>query len=137
MKRVTGLGGIFFKCDDPAALREWYRVHLGIDSDEYGFVFPWADAAQPGLRGYTKWSPFRKDTTYFDPSEKPFMINFRVADLHRLMRALKEEGVEIVGETQDDEFGKFAWILDIEGNKVELWEPLPPERDPYFNQSPH
>ena len=124
MKRVTGLGGVFFKTQDPAALKEWYRLHLGINMDpEYGTTFEWRHAGDPERKGFTAWSPVAADTKYFEPSGKDFMINYRVADLEKLLEVLKEEGVEIVGEMQTLEYGKFAHIVDLEGNKIELWEP--------------
>lgn len=124
MKRVTGLGGVFFKTKDPAALKEWYRLHLGIKLDpEYGTTFEWRQAGDPERKGYTVWSPFAADTKYFEPSEKDFMVNYRVEDLEKLLGVLKEEGVEIVGEMQTFDYGKFAHIVDLEGNKIELWEP--------------
>ena len=125
MKRVIGIGGVFFKSKDPAALRAWYQKHLGIDSETWGAVFKWnsEEAKAQGKDFYTAWSPFSEDTKYYAPSEKPFMINSIVADLVALVEALKNEGIELVGDMQDDEFGKFAWIMDPEGNKLELWEP--------------
>ena len=125
MKRVIGIGGVFFKSKDPAALRAWYQKHLGIDSETWGAVFKWnsEEAKAQGKDFYTAWSPFPEDTKYYAPSEKPFMINSIVADLVALVEALKNEGIELVGDMQDDEFGKFAWIMDPEGNKLELWEP--------------
>lgn len=118
MTRVTGFGGIFFKSRDPQALTEWYRVHLGLE------VQPWGGAEIPGGAGTpTMWTPFKADTSYFAPSDAPFMLNFRVADLHGLLAALRDEGCQLVGEPQDSEYGKFGWVLDPDGNKVELWEP--------------
>lgn len=120
MKRVTGIGGVFFKSEDPKRLKEWYQKHL-----EVGEVFQWTDLNQPDAKApaQTIWSPFKKDTTYFAPSDKPFMFNYRVHDLDALLAALREEGVTIVGEVQEFPYGKFGWILDPEGNKIELWEP--------------
>ncbi len=124
MKRVTGLGGVFFKCDDPKKMRAWYQSHLGIESDEYGGMFEWRQKDAPDKPGITTWSPFPQNTTYFQPSKKDFMFNYRVQDLEYLLVLLKEEGVEQVGEMETFDYGKFAWILDPEGNKVELWEPI-------------
>jgi predicted enzyme related to lactoylglutathione lyase len=121
MKRVVGLGGIFFKTENPAELREWYRKHLGIDSEEWGVVFKWN--IPENKEYYNVWSPFSATTKYFEPSEKPFMINFIVEDCFSLIESLKSEGVLIVGEPEESEFGRFAWIMDPEGNKIELWEP--------------
>lgn len=120
-KRVTGIGGVFFKSQDPAVLKEWYRKHLGLNTDQYGCTFWWKD--RQGNDGSTQWSPFTADTAYFQPSEKQFMQNFRVHDLDNLMLKLKEEGVIITGEPEAFNYGKFAWIMDPEGNKIELWEP--------------
>ncbi|WP_333599141.1 VOC family protein [Flavobacterium sp.] len=121
LKRVTGLGGFFFKSEDPKAIRDWYATHLGIPVNDYGWTFRWKD--QDGNDAATQWSPFEANTKYFAPSEKPFMINYRVHDLEALLAALKEEGVTIVGEMESHSYGKFGWILDPEGNKIELWEP--------------
>lgn len=120
-KRVTGIGGVFFKSKNPKTLVEWYGKHLGLKTDQYGSTFWWKDAK--GNDCSTQWSPFDNDTTYFSPSEKPFMQNFRVHDLDGLLVKLKAEGVTITGEPERYDYGKFAWILDIEGNKIELWEP--------------
>ncbi len=121
-KRVTGLGGIFFKCDDPAATRNWYATHLGLNTDQYGTSFEWRHADEPGKKGYNVWSTFAKDTKYFEPSGKEFMINLRVENLEWLLGELKKEGIEQIGEMQVYEYGKFAHIMDPEGNKIELWE---------------
>ncbi len=120
--RVTGLGGFFFKTKDPEKVKNWYRDRLGLNTDQWGCTFWWKDEA--GNKCSTQWSPFKEDTQYFDPSEKQFMMNFRVENLSELLKALKEEGVTIVGEVQEYEYGKFGWILDPEGNKIELWEPV-------------
>lgn len=121
-KRVTGIGGIFFKSKDSKALVAWYGKHLGLKTDDYGSTFWWKD--KNGDDCSTQWSPFSEDTTYFQPSEKQFMQNFRVHDLDNLLIKLKVEGVTIVGETESYDYGKFGWIMDIEGNKIELWEPI-------------
>ena len=125
MKRVLGIGGVFFKSKDPAALRALSQSHLGNDSETWGAVLKWKyeEAKAQGKDFYTAWSPFPEDTKYYAPSEKPFMINYIVAALVAFVEALKNEGIELVGDMQDDEFGKFAWIMDPEGNKLELWEP--------------
>ena len=132
MKRVTGLGGIFFKTPDPEELKGWYRRHLGIESDPWGFSFLWREMDDPEKRGYTVWSPFPISTEYFSPSEQPFMINYRVDDLDALLPALREEGVEVVDGPVREENGKFAWILDPHGRKIELWEPVDSNQDPYL-----
>lgn len=123
LKRVTGIGGIFFKSKDPKSLKEWYNEHLGIPSEEYGWSFHWLDENQKDEKGYTVWSPFPKDSNYFQPTEKEFMVNFRVDDLYALLEELKKEGVRVIDETEESEFGKFGWIIDPDGTKIELWEP--------------
>ena len=121
MKRVTGIGGLFFKTKDPVAMNAWYGKHLGLPVNEYGATFQWKD--EEGNEAMTQWSTFKEDTSYFAPSEKPFMFNYRVENLEELLKILASEGVTIVGEMQTYEYGKFGWILDPEGNKIELWEP--------------
>lgn len=121
-ERVIGVGGFFFKSDDPAALRDWYKKHLGLDTNDYGCTFLWKDAN--GNDASTQWSPFAADTNYFNPSQKQFMQNFRVSNLDNLIEKLKEEGVTIIGEPEAYDYGKFGWILDPEGNKIELWDPV-------------
>lgn len=121
-KRVTGIGGFFFKSEDPKALRDWYRKHLGLDTNDYGCTFRWKN--EKGEDCSTQWSPFKSDTNYFSPSEKQFMQNFRVEKLEELLAKLKEEGVQVIGEMESYDYGNFGWILDLEGNKIELWEPM-------------
>ncbi|HEY5825350.1 MAG TPA: VOC family protein [Cyclobacteriaceae bacterium] len=125
MKRVTGLGGVFFKTKDPQKTKEWYQKHLGMQMDEYGFSFKWIDTEKPDAKepSLTAWNPFKDDTKYFSPSEKPYMFNYRVENLVELLKVLKEEGVQIVGEMEEFSYGKFGWIMDADGNKIELWEP--------------
>lgn len=123
-KRVTGIGGVFFKSSDPEKVKQWYDKHLGIPSSQYGAQFEWRDLDDKDKVCTTAWNPFKENTKYFEPSQKQFMINYRVENLVELLAALKEEGVEQVGELQEFEYGKFAWILDCEGNKIELWEPV-------------
>jgi predicted enzyme related to lactoylglutathione lyase len=129
MKKVTGIGGIFFKCNDTGKVSDWYGKHLGLKSDEYGCNFIWRKADNPEEKGFTLWSPFNKDTNYFVPSEKEFMINFRVENLEELVLTLKSEGVNVLDEIETFEYGKFVHILDVEGNKIELWEPNDEEYD--------
>jgi len=125
MKRVTGIGGFFFKAKNPKALAAWYKEHLGVPIDESfgGYAFDWKNQRNRPDNGYTIWSPFKEDTEYIEPSKKDFMFNFIVDDLEALLAVLEEEGIEQAGSMEDTEFGKFAWVLDPEGNKVELWEP--------------
>ncbi|HNY02679.1 MAG TPA: VOC family protein [Bacteroidales bacterium] len=123
MKRVTGIGGIFFKCSDPEKIKEWYKTHLGFETDPYGARFSWRREEDPEKKGTTIWSPFEGDTTYFEPSSRDFMINYRVENLEVLVKVLKEEGVSVLDEIETYDFGKFVHILDPDGNKIELWEP--------------
>ena len=124
MKKVTGIGGIFFKCKDPKKMNEWYKTHLGIDAGQYGASFEWLHADDPTKKGTTQWSTFSETTKYFEPSAKDFMINYRVADLEALVEQLKKEGVTIVDKIETYDYGKFVHIVDAEGNKVQLWEPI-------------
>ncbi len=121
-KRVTGLGGFFFKTKNPDIIKAWYKNHLGLNTDQYGCTFWWKD--EKGNKCSTQWSPMNEDTKYFEPSKKQFMMNFRVDNLVELLKTLKAEGVTVVGEIEEYEYGKFGWILDPEGNKLELWEPI-------------
>jgi predicted enzyme related to lactoylglutathione lyase len=123
LKRVTGIGGIFFKCKDPAKVRAWYKEHLGLQTNQYGAVFEWRQGTDTLKKGFTQWSPFNEKTSYFKPSDKDFMINYRVENLTELLTQLKKEGVDIVDSVQAADYGKFVHIMDIEGNKIELWEP--------------
>ena len=121
--RVTGIGGIFFKCQNPAKMREWYNTHLGFTTNQYGAVFEWRQGTDTTKKGFTQWSPFSQTTSYFAPSTKEFMINYRVNNLEKFVEQLKSEGVTITDKIEVAEYGKFVHIMDIEGNKIELWEP--------------
>lgn len=124
MRRVTGIGGIFFKAKNPAALGAWYKKHLGLDVQDWGgAVFTWADDDGNPTKGTTIWSVGSVDGDQFAPSNASFMINYRVADLAALLRTLREEGCNVLERTDDSEYGKFGWVIDPEGNKVELWQP--------------
>lgn len=123
-KRVTGIGGIFFKCEDPAKMKEWYGKHLGIETDQYGGLFKWRDHEDKEKVCTTAWSPFAKNTDYYNPSKKDYMFNYRVENLTELLQALEKEGVQIIGQVEEYEYGKFGWIMDPEGRKIELWEPI-------------
>lgn len=126
MQRVTGIGGIFFKARDPGALHAWYKEHLGIDVQDWGgAAFRWADADGSPVMGTTVWSVFAASSDLFAPSASPFMVNYRVADLHGLLAALRREGCNVLDKVDESEFGRFGWVVDPEGNKVELWEPPP------------
>ena len=122
-KKVTGIGGIFFKCKDPGKMREWYKTHLGLNTNQYGTVFEWRQGADTTKKGFTQWSPFKETTKYFEPSTKDFMINYRVENLEALIDQLKKENVTIVDSIEMVEYGKFVHIMDADGNKIELWEP--------------
>lgn len=123
-KKVTGIGGIFFKCKDPQQMKDWYGKHLGLPTDEYGAMFAFREEDNPEKKGYLQWSPFKQETDYFAPSEKDFMINYRVVNMEALVEELKEAGVTVVDDIETFEYGKFVHILDPEGNKIELWEPV-------------
>jgi predicted enzyme related to lactoylglutathione lyase len=123
MKKVTGIGGVFFKCKDPKKMKEWYKTHLGMNTNDYGATFEWREDGDSTKKGSTTWSPFAETTKYFEPSTKDFMINYRVTDLEGLVEDLKKDGVTIVDKIESYDYGKFVHILDAEGNKVELWEP--------------
>ncbi len=123
MKKVTGIGGVFFKCKDPEKVKEWYKTHLGIDAGAYGASFEWRQDEDPAKKGTTQWNPFPDTTKYFEPSSKEFMINYRVENLEALVEELRKEGVTIADKIETYDFGKFIHIIDPEGNKIELWEP--------------
>jgi len=124
MASVTGIGGIFFKAEDPDATRAWYRDYLGIELSEYGgWSFQWRDVDAPNNLGRTEWGPFAADTDYFQPSDAAFMINYRVDDLDGLLERLEAAGIERIGAIESYSYGRFAWVLDPDGIKVELWEP--------------
>ena len=123
-KRVTGIGGIFFKCDNPEMMKDWYSDNLGLVTNEYGSVFEFRQSDKPKQKGYAVWSPFPKDTEYFNPSSKNFMVNYRVENIEALVEELRSKGVRIVDKIEIYEYGKFVHILDPEGNKIELWEPI-------------
>lgn len=121
--KVTGIGGIFFFSDDPKAAREWYATNLGLEINEYGSSFEFRNANRPDEINYLQWSPFKKGSSYFSPSKKEFMINYRVQNIEALVKKLRENGVTVVDEMETYDYGKFIHILDHEGNKIELWEP--------------
>jgi predicted enzyme related to lactoylglutathione lyase len=124
MKRVTGIGGIFFKAKDPVTLRAWYKTHLGIDVQDWGgAAFRWTDETGKPTTGTTIWTVSAADGDYYGPSKSTFMINYRVADLGGLLQALRSEGCNVLEKTDDSEYGKFGWVIDPEGNKIELWQP--------------
>nr|WP_321355686.1 VOC family protein [uncultured Draconibacterium sp.] len=124
MKKVTGIGGIFFKTKDPGKMKDWYGKNLGLTTNEYGSVFEFRKSEAPNEKAYSVWSPFKADTDYFEPSEKEFIINYRVENIEKLVANLKEAGVTICDEIETYEYGKFVHILDPENNKIELWEPV-------------
>ena len=128
--KVQGIGGIFFKCENPKKVKDWYSKNLGLKTDEYGSLFEFRNA-DIDQKNYLQWSPFESKTTYFSPSEKEFMINYRVGDLEKLVEELKAKGVTILDKIETYKYGKFVHIMDLEGNKIELWEPV----DEVFTQS--
>ena len=123
IKRVTGIGGVFFKCKNPVKIKEWYKTHLGFDTNQYGASFEWLEGTNPAKKETLQWSPFAESTTYFEPSTKDFMINYKVANLVSLVELLKKEDVTVLDKIETYEYGKFIHIMDIEGNKIELYEP--------------
>src|SRR5205809_4757368 len=124
MKKVTGIGGIFFKCKDPNKMKEWYKTHLGIDAGQYGASFEWYEDAEGKKKGLTQWNLNSETAKLYEPSTKDFMINYRVENLEALVEDLKKEGVTIVDKIEAYDYGKFVHIIDMEGNKVQLWEPV-------------
>ena len=124
MKRVTGIGGIFFHAQDPVALRAWYARHLGIDVQTWGgAAFTWTDDAGKPAGGTTVWSIGAADNQHYAPGKASFMVNYRVDNLAALLQALRDEGCNVLEKSEDSEYGKFGWVIDPENNKVELWEP--------------
>ena len=121
--RVTGIGGIFFKCKQPSKVREWYHENLGLEVNQYGAVFEWYQGGDSSRKGFSQWSPFSEKTDYFSPSQKDFMINYRVEHIEALVNDLHRNGVHITDSVQSFDYGKFVHIMDLEGNKIELWEP--------------
>lgn len=126
MKRVTGIGGVFFKCKDPNTIKEWYKTHLGLDTDQWGTNFEWRQGADSTKKGFTQWSPLFEKSELFD---EPVMIHYRVENLEVLVEQLLKEGVTVTDKIEVFEYGKFVHILDSEGNKIELWEPNDVEYD--------
>lgn len=124
MAKVTGIGGIFFKCKDPKKLTEWYKDNLGLNTNPYGATFEWYEGHDNTQKAQTQWSPFAETTKYFDPSTKDYMINYRVDNLESMVEELKKNGVTIVDKIETYDYGKFVHILDAEGNKIQLWEPI-------------
>jgi predicted enzyme related to lactoylglutathione lyase len=127
---ITGIGGIFFHSERPEELRRWYHSHLNLVTDEYGAVFEFRNASDPGMINYLRWSAFEKTSEYFTPSEKPFMINYRVRHLEEVVKELTTNGITVLDQIAEYEYGKFVHLMDPEGNKVELWEP----NDQFFTQ---
>ncbi|MDR1199619.1 MAG: VOC family protein [Prevotellaceae bacterium] len=122
MKKVTGIGGIFFKCKDPKKMTEWYQKHLGLETNQYGATFEWYEDGEKTKKAQTQWTPFPEDTKYFGSTGQDYMINYRVENLEKLVEELKKEGVKIVDGIETFDYGKFVHILDAEGNQVQLWE---------------
>ena len=130
--KITGIGGIFFKCEDPTKTKEWYAQKLGLKTDQWGAPFEFRKLDKPGVRAFTQWSTFPNDTKYFDPAMNEFMINYRVENLTEYLEELKINGVTICDEVETFEYGKFVHILDGDGRKIELWEPVDGAFDPMF-----
>ncbi|HMS64476.1 MAG TPA: VOC family protein [Ignavibacteria bacterium] len=122
--KVNGIGGIFFKSKDPEAIKKWYYDNLGLVPNDYGSIFSFRKFDNPDVKGYLQWSPFGEKTKYFLPSEKDFMINYRVANMDELVKELKTSGVTFTDTVESYEYGKFVHIMDPDGNKIELWEPV-------------
>lgn len=121
--KVTGVGGIFFFCENPKETREWYQKNLGLDTNDYGASFESRNMQNPDEINILQWSPFKQGSDYFAPSKKEFMINYRVQNIEGLLEQLRQNGVTILDEIQSYDYGKFLHIMDAEGNKIELWEP--------------
>ncbi|MDO6812688.1 VOC family protein [Tenacibaculum soleae] len=119
--KVLGIGGVFFKTEDTAKTKDWYKENLGFTTDDWGTTFWWKD--NDGKKASTQWSPFANDTKYFEPSKKDFMFNYRVENLKELLEELKQKGVTVLDKVEEYDYGKFGWIIDLDGNKIELWEP--------------
>jgi len=130
--RITGIGGVFFKTADPAAMRKWYADHFNLQSDQYGHAFTWKKPENPEKNGYTAWNPFDAKSDYFKPSDQKYMINYRVENLEALIEDLRAKSVTIVGEIETFDYGKFGWVLDPDGNKIELWEPIDEAFDDFY-----
>ena len=122
--KVTGIGGIFFFSNNPKKTKEWYSENLGLEVNEWGSSFEFRNANRPDEINYLQWSPFKKGSKYFAPSKKEFMINYRVQNIEGLVNKLKENGVTILDSIETYDYGKFVHIMDAEGNKIELWEPI-------------
>jgi len=122
--RVTGIGGIFFFSEDPEATKAWYASNLGLEVNQWGSSFEFRNTHRPEEINYLQWSPFKQGSTYFAPSDKPFMINYRVQNIEALLAKLRQNGVTILDEIEEYDYGKFVHIMDAEGNKIELWEPI-------------
>ncbi len=124
MKRVTSIGGVFFKTPDPEKTKAWYQKHLGLNTDAYGTNFEWRHTDNSEQKGFTQWSPFKADTEYFGSAEQSYMVNYRVEDLKALVVQLKAEGVTVLDEIEETEYGHFVHILDADGTKLQLWQPI-------------
>jgi predicted enzyme related to lactoylglutathione lyase len=122
--KVTGIGGVFFFSENPEETKEWYAKNLGLEVNEWGSSFEFRNANRPDEINYLQWSPFKKGSEYFAPSKKEFMINYRVQNMEKLVKKLKANGVTILDEIESFDYGKFVHIMDAEGNKIELWEPV-------------
>jgi len=131
--KVTGIGGIFFKCTDPEKTKAWYTEHMGMTTDQWGAPFEYRLSDNPEVKGFLQWSPFKEDSTHFTPSKKEWMINYRVDDIVAMVDRLKAEGVTICDKIETYDYGKFVHIMDDDGNKIELWEPVDNAFDDMYN----
>lgn len=122
--KVTGVGGIFFFSDDPDQTKQWYAEHLGLEVNQWGSSFEFRNAHRPDEINYLQWSPFKSDSDYFEPSQNEFMVNYRVQNIEGLVKQLKAKGVEVIDNIQSFDYGKFVHIMDSDGRKIELWEPV-------------
>jgi predicted enzyme related to lactoylglutathione lyase len=127
--RVTGIGGIFFKSQDPDKTKSWYRDNLGLDTDQWGTNFEWFQENNASKKGFTQWSPSNNTAKHFEPSKKEYMINYRVVHIEKLVDRLRNNGVEILDDIVSYPYGKFVHVMDEDGNKIELWEPNDTEYD--------
>ena len=130
--KITGIGGVFFKSANADKMRRWYAENFDLQSDEHGHAFIWKKKDNPQKNGYTAWNAFDDKSDYFAPSDQKYMINYRVENLDELIKELRQNGVKIIGKTEIYDYGKFAWVLDPEGNKIELWEPVDEVFDEYY-----
>lgn len=136
MEAITGVGGIFFKSENPAALRAWYSKYLGLHSDQYGAVIRWRRKDEPERFGHTVWSPFSRESNYFEPTSAPYMVNFRVTNLRAMLEQLREAGAWVDDRIEESEYGTFGWFRDPDGTRIELWQPPANEEEMFHEHEP-